>query len=90
METYFTAYHLMRAKGDPLAGPGAYDGEMDYFVGGRYVDRFECREGDWKIAIRTGLTDWMRLEPACSQGLSDLPDALVGQRFPQDFINRNE
>ena len=90
VETYFTAYHLMRAKGDPLAGPGAYDGEMDYWVGGRYVDRFESREGDWKIASRTGLTDWMRLEPACSQGLSDLPDAALGQRFPQDFINLND
>lgn len=90
VETYFTAYHLMRAKGDPLAGPGAYDGEMDYFVGGRYVDLFECRDSAWKIIRRTGLTDWMRLEPSCSQGMADLPEALVGQRHPQDFIDKSE
>ena len=57
VETYFTAYHLMRPKGDPLAGPMAYDSEMDYLVGGRYVDRFERRDGEWKIVQRTGLTD---------------------------------
>lgn len=86
VETYFTAYHLMRPKSDRLAGPGAYDSEMDYLVGGRYVDRFECRGGEWKIVSRTGLTDWMRLEPACSQGMGDLPAATVGQRAPDDFI----
>jgi hypothetical protein len=90
VETYFTAYHLMRAKRDPLAGAGAYDSEMDYLVGGRYVDRFECRDGEWKIAQRTGLTDWMRLEPSCSQGMIDLPTDFVGQRAPADFINRQE
>ncbi len=90
VESYFTAYHLMRASSDPLAGPNAYDCEMDYFVGGRYVDRFEYRDGRWKIAERTGLTDWMRLEPACSQGLADLPESVVGQRHPQDFIYRGQ
>lgn len=86
VETYFTAYHLMRAKGDTLAGPNAHDGEMDYFVGGRYVDRFESRGGCWAIAQRTGLTDWMRLEPACGEGMADLPTAFVGQRHPEDFL----
>ena len=88
VETYFTAYHLMRPKGDPLAGPMAYDSEMDYLVGGRYVDRFERRDGEWKIVQRTGLTDWMRLEPSCSQGMGDLPAATVGKRAPDDFVNK--
>jgi hypothetical protein len=86
VETYFTAYHRMRAKGDPLAGEGAFDSEMDWLVGGRYVDRFECRDGLWKITRRAGLTDWMRLEAPCSQGMADLPAAMVGQRAPDDFI----
>jgi hypothetical protein len=85
VETYFTAYHLMRASNDPLAGANAYDSEMDYLVGGRYLDRFERRGGEWKISSRTGLTDWMRLEPACSQGINDLPPDTVGQRHPTDF-----
>lgn len=88
VETYFTAYHLVRPKRDPLAGAMAHDSEMDYLVGGRYVDRFECRDGQWRIASRTGLTDWMRLEPSCSQGMHDLPAGLIGQWAPDDFINK--
>ena len=42
VETYFTAWHLVRPLSDPLAGAQAFDNEMDYFVGGRYLDR--CRQ----------------------------------------------
>ena len=45
-ETYFTAFHRMRPRGDPAAAPNAYDTEMDYFVGGRYIDRFALRDGE--------------------------------------------
>lgn len=39
--------------------------------GGRYVDRFECREGEWKIAHRTVVHEWdqlERIEPAFPPG----------------------
>ncbi len=85
-ETYFTAYHRMRPRGDPLAAANAYDTEMDYFVGGRYIDRFELRDGDWKIVERTGMSDWLRLEPASSQGFSDIADHTIGKRAPDDRI----
>ena len=85
-ETYFTAYHRMRPRGDPLAAANAYDTEMDYFVGGRYIDRFELRDGDWKIVERTGMSDWLRLEPASSQGFSDIAAHTIGKRAPEDLI----
>ena len=85
-ETYFTAFHRMRARGDPLAAENAYDTEMDYFVGGRYLDRFESRGGEWKIVQRTGMTDWVRLEPGCSQGFADIAEQTIGKRAPDDAV----
>ena len=32
-ESYFSAYHRMRAIGDPPAAKDAYDTEMDFLVG---------------------------------------------------------
>jgi hypothetical protein len=87
-ETYFTAYHRMRAKGDPMAAENAYDTEMDFLVGGRYLDRFQKREGIWKISHRTGLTDWMRTEPPSTQGFFDIPTELLGHRGDQDLVYR--
>lgn len=86
VETYFTAHHRMRPRGDPLAADNAYDMEMDFFVGGRYLDRFECRDGVWKIVQRTGMTDWTRLEPACAQGFGDIAPDTVGKRAPHDAV----
>ena len=85
-ETYFTAHHRMRARGDGLAAENAYDTEMDYFVGGRYLDRFEKRDGQWKIVERTGMTDWTRLDAASSQGFGDIASHTVGKRAPEDAV----
>lgn len=87
-ETYFSAYHRMRAKGDPLAAENAHDTEMDLLVGGRYIDRFQRREGSWKISHRTGLTDWIRLEPPSTQGYFDIPSQLRGHRGSEDLVYR--
>lgn len=88
VETYFTAFHRVRPRSDPLAGDQAFDNEMDYFVGGRYIDRFELRDGEWKIVQRTGMTDWVRIEPATSQGFGDIPDDTIGKRAPDDLVCR--
>lgn len=89
-ESYFTAFHRMRSKGDPLAGQDAFDTEMDFFVGGRYVDRFTCINGEWKITRRTGITDWMRLEAPTSKGFGDLADNQIGKQGMDDFLYRRK
>jgi len=86
VETYFTAHHRVRALGDPLCGADAFETEMDFFVGGRYLDRFECRDGQWKITARTGMTDWTRLESPCSRGLASIDQSTIGGRQPDDLV----
>jgi hypothetical protein len=85
-ECYFTAYHRMRAAGDPLATDEAFETEMDFFVGGRYVDRFEQRDGAWKIVHRTGMTDWLRIEPPSSRGTAGIDPATLSKRCPDDIL----
>jgi SnoaL-like domain len=53
-ECYLHAVHrLRRADG----------GEFDSAVGGRYQDRFERRDGVWRIAFRRLVFDWFREYP---------------------------
>ena len=87
-EAYFTAYHRMRAKGDPKAGSNAYDTEMDFWVGGRYMDRMQKRESIWKIAYRVGMTDWMRTDPPASQGYFSTPAELRSRQNRKDMLYR--
>lgn len=51
VESSFYAYHR---RGDAQRGP------HDYVIGGRYVDRMEKRDGEWRIAYRKVLWDWYR------------------------------
>jgi len=51
-ESYVTAHHRLPARdGRP---------ESDLFVGARYLDRFERREGEWRIARRGVVHSWSR------------------------------
>jgi hypothetical protein len=36
---------------------------VDMTLGARYVDRYERRDGQWKIARRTVVHDWTRVDP---------------------------
>lgn len=49
------------------------------FLCGRYVDRFERRQSEWRIAARTVVYDWIeeRERPELAEG-----DALFGVRRP--------
>ncbi|WP_375476543.1 nuclear transport factor 2 family protein [uncultured Jatrophihabitans sp.] len=51
VETSFVAYHRK-------ADPDAESGERIEVFGGRYLDRFERRSGQWRIAERTVAHDW--------------------------------
>ncbi len=71
-EAYFVAYHdLAGAGGEPLRMTAA----------GRYLDRFERREGQWKFAHRAAVYDWNAVEPR-----SDKWDRTPGG--PRDFGQR--
>jgi hypothetical protein len=49
-ETHVTSYHRINM--------GAQ--EHDVVIGGRYLDRFERRAADWRIASRVMLYDWFQ------------------------------
>lgn len=40
------------------------DGREETLTGGRYLDRFEKRDGVWKISYRRFVQDWNRAQPA--------------------------
>jgi len=46
-ETYLIAYHVLADTDQKL-----------YIAGARYLDRFERRDGEWRIAHRTAVRDW--------------------------------
>ena len=50
-ESYVLAFHPHRDDGK--------DGSLAIFAG-RYIDRFERRNGDWKISDRRVVNDWSR------------------------------
>ncbi|WP_240953659.1 nuclear transport factor 2 family protein [Sphingomonas sp. G-3-2-10] len=50
VESYFTA--LQRQ-------PGTNGGIADVHMAGRYLDRFEKRDGEWRVADRTVVFDWV-------------------------------
>ncbi|WP_154647567.1 nuclear transport factor 2 family protein [Luminiphilus syltensis] len=85
-ECYFTAFHRMRPIGDPLAADNAFETEMDFFVAGRYLDRFELRDGQWKIVERYGMTDWMRIEPPASHGFAGIDPKTLSKQMPDDLL----
>lgn len=71
VESYFIALNPMT----PQAGGGRA------FVTGRYLDKFEKRDGDWKIADRTVVMD--SAEPA-TKSFPDMANYLVGARREAD------
>lgn len=47
--------------------PAEDGGRRDMTVGVRYVDRMERREGEWRIARRTVVWEWSRLDPVAEE-----------------------
>jgi len=75
---------------DQLAGGRAGEGEgaMDLLTCSRYVDRFERRGGEWKIAARTLVADWKQFVPVPQAQPAPPPSQEVGRRDQDDFIYR--
>ncbi|MBO6657325.1 MAG: nuclear transport factor 2 family protein [Pseudomonadales bacterium] len=79
-EVYYQAYHRIQNE----------QGEArDMFISGRYVDRYERRDGIWKIAYRSELVDWVRDEAAADDWFADSP-MILGARKPDDPLYNRE
>ena len=67
VETHVVSYHRVDYGGGD---------EHDTCIGGRYLDRLEKRDGEWRIADRTMLYDWYQdwgKSIDWSQGVMGLP-----------------
>ena len=76
VESYFYGYHRITIEGV----------KQDVIGAGRYVDRFQRRGDEWRVAERLVLTDWFRHYPDSadwSQGLLGQKVDLGG-RMPED------
>lgn len=77
VESYF---HALQADTDGQGQP------RESMLVGRYIDRFEKRGGEWRIARRTVVYDWIRQQPMSAD--SDAQRFGVrqpnGGRQPQD------
>ncbi|MET0546572.1 MAG: nuclear transport factor 2 family protein [Caulobacterales bacterium] len=77
-ETTYIAYHRIGAGWGPIStyfgetyaaaakAAGTLDREHENSCGGRYLDRFERRNGEWKIAKRRITNEWNRNGPTSS------------------------
>ena len=79
-EIYFHAYHR-----------GTKDGvEKDLIIIGRYIDRYEKRDGVWKIAHRTELVDLDRTVPSNGEWTKSTPEAPRGATAPDDLSYKRD
>jgi SnoaL-like domain len=77
-ESYIVAHHRLAAGEDKA--------ERDYVVGLRYVDDFERRDGEWRIAARVCAIDWTRTDPVPSVGWRPRSDTTIGRPDNTDVV----
>lgn len=75
-ECYFQAWHGTR---DTAGAP------RDLFISGRYIDEYACKNGQWKIAKRKLITDWVKDDPADHGFFAANPTAIRAGRRGADF-----
>jgi hypothetical protein len=77
-EIYFQAYHKTRSE----------SGFEDLIIAGRYIDRYEKRDGVWKIAYRSERNDWSRTSPTNDPYFDAAPNGLRGSRRDDAVYDR--
>ncbi|MEL7447043.1 MAG: nuclear transport factor 2 family protein [Pseudomonadota bacterium] len=83
-ETYMTAMHTIPA-GYPVSDVFPDKGKIySAVIAGRYVDRFEKRDGEWRIAKRAGLYDWREFREVEGVDLSEMPEGSCGYHDERD------
>ncbi len=61
--------------------------DSNWIAGGRYIDRLEKRNGEWRIALRTNAIEWSGMVPTMDIPFADVPgirDNGTPQRGPDD------
>jgi len=67
---------------------GAADKTVDLLTCSRYIDRFERRAGEWRIAHRLLIPDWKQLTEVPDGDPWSDPSNFVGSRDRQDPLYR--
>ena len=78
-EVYFQAYHKTSDE----------DGFTDVIISGRYLDRYERRDGIWKFAYRSERVDWSHTGPTADPYFAQAPDGLRGGRLDDAVYQRD-
>lgn len=78
---------LAQLSGGKEGKPGV---GMDLFSGSRYIDRFERRNGQWRVLRRTLVMDWKTMLEVPSDVPQPLPTWPTGRRDKEDplFLER--
>tara|TARA_R110002049_G_scaffold156512_12_gene321572 strand:+ start:3073 stop:3588 length:516 start_codon:yes stop_codon:yes gene_type:complete len=77
-EVYFNAYHKVKTD----------NGVEDLIIAGRYLDRYEQRDGVWKFAYRSEVVDWSHSRPSNDTYFELAPDSLIGKRGDDAVYDR--
>ncbi len=48
--------------------------DSNWIAGGRYIDRLERRDGQWRIAMRTNAIEWSGMVPTMPLPFGEIPD----------------
>ena len=62
--------------------------DQDTLTGGRYLDGFECRDGEWKYTHRAFVQDWEITQPSSDKGDEGMLATLRTRaaRYPDDAL----
>jgi SnoaL-like domain len=77
-ESYLVAYHRLPASSSKP--------ERDFVVNLRYVDDFERRGGEWRIATRVCVIDFSRIDPVLPGGWLPSGHDTLGQFGAADAV----
>jgi SnoaL-like domain len=73
--------------------------ETNWVAGGRYFDRLERRDCEWRIAVRTTVIEWSGMIPAMPLPFADVPDihgngapsrSTADPSYLRPLVNRRE
>ena len=80
-EIYVLAFLSLSQAGDVMEVDryknSSSDGGYEYMVAGRYIDKYECRDSDWRISLRRYVIDWSRTSEYTGSDENKLFEGLI-------------